>query len=464
MAAKKVTSKNCEERLPKCVYRNDPVLIKPMSETPKHILRLSDVDDQTFLRFSIKCVLVYRESIEAEWLKFCLSRVLVDYYPLAGRLRGCPMDPQKLEVDCNGEGALFAEAFVDLNSHNFLSFCSKPTNSAFWTKTTLLFKPKLLDPLDFPPLSLQNERELMIVEKFQVTYLRCGGMIVTAAINHCLCDGIGTSQFLHAWAHISSQSNLPPPLNPPFHSRHVLSHHQHPTKIPPFPLPQYTKTPRPNWHLDITKSLQSHPLLIPSSTIFTQSQILLLKPSSNCTTFETLASHTWRSWIRSLDLPPSLHVKLLFSVNIRNKLSPKIPHGYYGNAIVLGCAQSSVNELTLAHDLTPVVRLVQNAKSIVDDDYVKSMIFLLKDKSLQADLSATFVISDWTKLGLQDLDFGSGKPLEMSPLASDVFCLFLPVIGDVKAVRVLVSLPANVVEKFEYYMTGEWFPDRETNV
>lgn len=67
-------------------------------------------------------------------------------------------------------------------------------------------------------------------------------------------------------------------------------------------------------------------------------------------------------------------------------------------------------------------------------------------------------------MGLQDLDFGSGKPLKMSPLASHVFCLFLPVIGDVKAMGVLVSLPANVVEKFEYYLTGEWFSDRETNV
>lgn len=120
--------------------------------------------------------------------------------------------------------------------------------------------------------------------------------------------------------------------------------------------------------------------------------------------------------------------------------------------------------MAVAHDLNAVVRLVQNAKSIIDHDYVKSTIFLLEDKSLQADLSASLVISDWSKLGLQDLDFGFGKPLEMCPLASDVFCLFLPVIGDVKAVRVLVSLPANVVEKFEYYMTGEYFSDGKTNV
>lgn len=286
-------------------------------------------------------------------------------------------------------------------------------------------------------------------------------MILSTAINHCLCDGVGKSQFLHAWAHVTSQSNLVRPSIPPFHSRHVLTH-QGPTKIH-CAHPQYTKTPRANWHVDITKSLQSQPL-ITSSSIFTTSQILRLKPSSNCTTFETLASHTWRSWIRSLDLPPSLHVKLLFPVNIRSKVCPKIPQGYYGNAFVLGCAEASVNELAVADDLNGVVRLVQNAKSIIDDDYVKSTIVLLEDKSLQADLSATLIITDWSKLGLQDLDFGAGKPLHMSPLVSDVFCLFLPVIGDVKAVRVLVSVPANVVEKFEYYMTGEYFSDKETTL
>lgn len=151
MAAKGAMIK-CEE-LPKCEYRNEAALIKPSSETPKHILPLSDVDDQIFLRFSIKCVLVYRGSMEAEWLKLGLSRVLVDYYPLAGRLRTCPVDPQKLEVDCNGEGALFAEAFLDLNSHHFLSFSSKP--NASWK--TLLYKP-MVDALNFtqlPPLLLQ---------------------------------------------------------------------------------------------------------------------------------------------------------------------------------------------------------------------------------------------------------------------------------------------------------------------
>jgi len=36
----------------------------------------------------------------------------VYYYPLAGRLRSVDDHTHKLEVDCNGEGAVFAEAFM----------------------------------------------------------------------------------------------------------------------------------------------------------------------------------------------------------------------------------------------------------------------------------------------------------------------------------------------------------------
>lgn len=298
-------------------------------------------------------------------------------------------------------------------------------------------------------------------ELFQVTNLRCGGMILCTAINHCLCDGIGTSQFLHAWAHITGKPNLDLPISP-FHSRQVLK-----PRSPPqinFSHPGYTRTnPKDNTHMDIVKFLQSQPL-VPTSLIFTASHILHLKrqcvPSLKCTTFEALASHTWRSWVRSLDLSPSLNAKLLFSVNIRKKLNPEIPQGFYGNGFVLGCAQANAKDFVSAN-LHHVVRLVQQAKSALNDDWIRSMVDLLEDKTVKTDLSTSLVISQWSKLGLEDLDFGEGQPLHMGPLTSDIYCLFLPVIGDSDAVRVLVSMPEGIVEKFEFYMKE--FLDKEDN-
>ncbi|XP_023900567.2 alcohol acyltransferase 9 [Quercus suber] len=431
--------------LPDCCYANQPILICPSTPTPKHSLYLSNLDDQKFLRFSIKYLYLFKKSVSSDNLKYSLSRVLVDYYPLAGRLRATAEDEQKFEVDCNGEGAVFAEAFMDITAEDFLQLSNKPNRS--WRK--LLYRVEALTFLDVPPLVVQ------------VTNLRCGGMILCTAINHCLCDGIGTSQFLQTWAHITARPNLGLPITP-LHNRHMLKPRSPPKSS--FTHPEYTRTnPNDNNTIDMVKFLQSQPL-VPTSLTFTTSHILHLKrqcvPSLKCTTFEALASHTWRCWVKSLDMSPSLNAKLLFSVSVRKKMNPELPLGYYGNGFVLGCAQTNVKDLVTSN-LYHGVKLVQQAKSTLNDEYIRSMIDLLEDKSVKTDLTTSLVISQWSKLGLEDLDFGEGKPLHMGSLTSDIYCLFLPVIGDFDAVRVLVSMPEGIVEKFEYFMKELW--DKEDN-
>lgn len=118
---------------------------------------------------------------------------------------------------------------------------------------------------------------------------------------------------------------------------------------------------------------------------------------------------------------------------------------------MLGCAETTVKELVDAN-LNRGVKLVQQAKSSLTNDYIMSIVDSLEDKSVKPDLSTSLLISQWSKLGLEEVDFGEGKALHMGPLTSDVYCLFLPVIGDSDAVRVLVSMPENVVESFDYNM------------
>ncbi|XVE69833.1 hypothetical protein DITRI_Ditri10aG0023400 [Diplodiscus trichospermus] len=423
--------------LPDCFYQDKPTLIRPNTLNSKHSLYLSNLDDQKFLRFSIKYLYLFKKAVSLDMLRYSLSKVLVDYYPLAGRLRTCSLDDQKLEIDCNGEGAVFVDAFMDITCDEFLEISRKPNRS--WRK--LLYRVEAHSFLDIPPLVVQ------------VTNLRCGGMILCTAINHCVCDGIGTSQFLHAWAHVMTKPTLDLPILP-FHSRHVLKPRDPPqithTNI------GYTKNTLNNAHVDVSQYLQSQQPLVPTSLTFTTSDVLRLKrqcvPSLKCTTFETLAAHTWRSWVRSLDLSPSFNVKLLFSVSVRKKLNPELPQGYYGNGFVLACAETAVKDL-VTQNLHHGVKSIQGAKSNLTDEHVRSMIDLLEDKNVKTDTSSSLVISQWAKLGLEDLDFGEGKPLHMGPLTSDIYCLFLPVVGNFDALRVQVSLPESVVEKFEYFMT-----------
>lgn len=127
------------------------MLIKPCNPTPVHSLYLSNLDDQKFLRFSIKYVYLFKKSVNLETLKDSLSRVLVDYYPLAGRLKVSSENDQKLEVECNGEGALFAEAFMDITADEFSQAFHNPNRS--WRK--LLYKVDATTFLDIPPLVIQ---------------------------------------------------------------------------------------------------------------------------------------------------------------------------------------------------------------------------------------------------------------------------------------------------------------------
>ncbi|KAK7376777.1 hypothetical protein VNO80_02193 [Phaseolus coccineus] len=91
-----------------------------------------------FLRFPVKYVHLLKKCVSLDVLKSSLSRVLVDYYPLAGRLRRSSIceDDHKLEVDCNGEGAVFAEAFMDATAEQLLEPCKLPNNSLFESVAT----------------------------------------------------------------------------------------------------------------------------------------------------------------------------------------------------------------------------------------------------------------------------------------------------------------------------------------
>lgn len=143
-------------------------------------------------------------------------------------------------------------------------------------------------------------------------------------------------------------------------------------------------------------------------------------------------------------------MKLLFSVNIRTKVN--LPEGYYGNGFLLGCAESTVKDLVVAN-LHHGVKLVQQAKErLNDNEYIRSMVDLLEDKTVKVDMSTSLVISQWSKLRLEEVDFGEGKPLHMGPLTSDIFCFFLPDIGNANSVRALVSVPQSMVLSFQYHM------------
>ena len=136
-------------------------------------------------------------------------------------------------------------------------------------------------------------------------------------------------------------------------------------------------------------------------------------------------------------------------------MNPPLAHGFYGNAFVLACAKGKADDL-LESNIRGVVDLLQSAKARIDDQYVRSTLDFLALNRVKPDMSATLVISQWAKIGLEEVDFGEGGPLHVGPLSSEIYCLLLPVIGDLHAFTVLLSVPERVASKFKYHLKDLW--------
>lgn len=92
------------------VIIHDTITIFPHQETEKRSMFLSNIDQ--VLTFNVETVHFFVANPEfppplvAEKLKSALSKALVPYDFLAGRLRLDP-ESQRFEIDCNGAGAWF---------------------------------------------------------------------------------------------------------------------------------------------------------------------------------------------------------------------------------------------------------------------------------------------------------------------------------------------------------------------
>ncbi|KAF3444343.1 hypothetical protein FNV43_RR14034 [Rhamnella rubrinervis] len=170
-----------------------PELIRPEKSTPREFKYLSNIDDQTGLRNHIPFVhflppnVAMHNNDPVVMIKQALSKVLVFYYPVAGRLRNA--DKGKLVVDCCGEGVIFRGGNADITLKELCNIVDddglKPPFPE-WDKL-------LVD--DIWGSNFITDSPLL---RMQVTELSCGGFVLAYTFNHCICDAYGAYQFIKA--------------------------------------------------------------------------------------------------------------------------------------------------------------------------------------------------------------------------------------------------------------------------
>ncbi|KAI3845204.1 hypothetical protein MKX03_024862 [Papaver bracteatum] len=416
----------------------EPTLVTPAEETPKGIYFLSNIDRGADMIQTFNC---FRKTFDenildaAQALKDGLAKVLVHYYPFAGRLM--LNKKNKFAIDCTGEGALFIEAEADCTLEE-IGDLTRPNPATF----------KKLVHGNPGPVNIHENPPLLVV---QVTKFKCGGFILGLCTNHAVADGISSMEFVVSWGEVTRGMQL---TKPPFLDRTLLkartplkTHFNH-------MLEEITDISNTNalWkeekHLD--KSFIFHPRKLEKLKNKAMEDGVLKK----CTAFEVLSSFIWRARTKSLRLHPDQQVRLLFPVDARSRFDPPLPKGYFGNAYALKNCQCSVSEM-LEGPLSSTVERIQQLIRLVTDEYMRSTIDSLEEYEPPLPKSHTLFLSVWSRIGFQDMDFGWGGPIFSGPPTLPTNVVFFLAHGEEReSINLCLSLPVSAMMIFEETITA----------
>ncbi|XVF42785.1 hypothetical protein PTKIN_Ptkin01aG0392800 [Pterospermum kingtungense] len=423
------------------VHRREPELVAPAKPTPREYKLLSDIDDHDGVRCQIPNIQFYRHDPSmqgkdpARVIREALARTLVFYYPLAGRIREGPN--RKLMVDCTGEGVLFIEADADVTLDQF----GDPLQPPFPCWKELLY--------DVPGSSGVLNRPLLHV---QVTRLRCGGFIFAFRFNHTMCDAAGQSQFMSTVGEMA-RGRLAPSI-PPVWERHLLAARDPPRVTCKHPAYD-------NAYDEIGETTVPYDDL--RSFFFGHAQVSALRKLvpqhlRNSSTFELLTACFWRCRTIALQVNPDVEVRMVCTVNSRSKFNPPLPLGYYGNMFAHSAAVTQARKLCenpLGY--ANAIQLVKQAKADITEEYMKSLAdFMVIKGRPHYSMVRAFLVSDVTRSGYRDANYGWGKAVYDGPTRVHVVSFHIPFKNKEgeDGTLITLALPAQAIEIFVKELDG----------
>ncbi|XP_039128370.1 LOW QUALITY PROTEIN: acyl transferase 5-like [Dioscorea cayenensis subsp. rotundata] len=371
------------------VTRVSKSLVTPSEPTPNETLNLSIIDRVPGLRHCVRSIHAFKHGQEpAKVIKEALSKTLVHYYPFAGRFID-PVSPASGEVTvaCSGEGAYFIKAKADCTLED-VKHLDLP----------LMIPAHDLLPEPHPEISPLNMPLMM-----QVTEFKCGGFTVGIISVHTLADGLGAAQFITALSELAR--GLPNPTIKPNNNRSIIPN---PPKPPPGPPPSFKNLNLNYSTFDVTpdsiSKIKTH---------------YLNKTGNYCSTFDVSIAKVWQARTRAIKLEDTELVHLCFFANTRPYLNQheQAPPGFYANCFYPVTVSSTSGEVAKL-DLVDLVHLIKEAKLRLPNEFAKwaSGGFKHDPYELTFDYNWLFV-SDWTKLGFQEVDYGWGTPVHVVPFA-----------------------------------------------
>ncbi|KAG6776862.1 hypothetical protein POTOM_016652 [Populus tomentosa] len=378
-------------------------LIKPSVQTPPHLQNLNiSFLDQLAPSLNVPNIFYYPNNHHVnniEDLEKSLSEILTLFYPLAGRYI-----EDNLSVDCNDEGVEFLEAKVD--GVDLTQIIQQDPNSN-------------LDLLDhFVPCVTESDTGRLLA--IQINKFKCGGLAIGLLTSHRIADIPTISTFINAWATT-------------FRERGISDQVRRPRFDCPFLFPQR------DLRLNFPPAPRVQPKIVTKVFVFNKEAIDKLKSKIGGGTdsgvkyhhsrLEVVTALIWKALIGSVK---AQHGHLRASsvrqiMTLRGKVTMPLPENACGNMYMPFISRFNANGESNRLELSDIASLLRDAKrkaisdcaNAVNSDDVFSMVTKYH-KELFEELNKgevdTFKFSSWCRLGMEEANFGWGKPAWMSAM------------------------------------------------
>ncbi|KAA3480067.1 shikimate O-hydroxycinnamoyltransferase-like [Gossypium australe] len=341
----------------------ESTIVRPAKDTPKRSLWNSNLDI-VMTRYHLPTIYYYKPN-EA------LSKILVPFYPIAGRL-GYD-ENGRLEIICNAE----AET-TSVMEHLIGDF----------TENSQVFR--LVPKVDYS--GGISSYPLLVL---QVTKFKCGGVCLGVGFQHTLGDGTAALHFINSWADTSRDLS---PAIAPFIDRTLVR-----ARDPPTPKFHHVEYDPPPVLKSASKSQSNdHKPSIVSTFKLTADQLNTLKAKANVANANGADQDT----------------KLYFPVDGGYRLDPPLPAGYFGNVIFKTALIAQAGDLE-TESFTDTIKRIHERLNQINDEYLSSTIdYIEKVSDLNTLITGphTFrcpnlIVVPWNWLPIYEADFGWGRPI-----------------------------------------------------